>query len=355
MKTRSGLSPIGLDVGARHVKAVQLALGAGAPRVVAAACFPRVEPGAALSGREMERAAGVLDRTGFVGRACVVAVPRSALLTAELELPPSGSEAPREQIARLELARVHRREASGFELGVWEIPAPARAGPGAHALGVACPHDAAEGLLERVETAGLEVSALDHPGCALARLASRGGVRTRALLDLGWSAAVVVLVRDGVVLYERVIEGGAFESLYASLREQTGFEGSVIDELLAGDAWSAHEGTRRGRHVLDRAVRCVNTHTERVARELSLSLGYLDTRFPRQGDDGAAALPVDLVGGGAACVGVVERLVRLAPAGMGVLRPADMMGVDEGVLRVCASPSLCLAAGLAARREEGGA
>ena len=64
---RERISPIGLDIGSRCVKAAQVALRAGgeAARVVAGACFARLEPDTPVSAREMERVAGALDRLGF--------------------------------------------------------------------------------------------------------------------------------------------------------------------------------------------------------------------------------------------------------------------------------------------------
>src|SRR5437667_135061 len=84
-------------------------------------------------------------------------------------------------------------------------------------MGAACPHESAEELLAPVEGAGFEVVALDHPGWALARCLPNAGAR--AVLDLGWTGAVLVLVHEGAVRYERAIEGGALGALHARLAE----------------------------------------------------------------------------------------------------------------------------------------
>lgn len=354
---RERISPIGLDVGSRCVKAAQVAVraGGGPARVIAGACFARLEPDTPVSAREMDRVAGALDRLGFAGRECVASVDRASLITAELELPPTGSGAPREQIARLELARTHRREPAGFEMGLWEVPAPARAGPGAHALAVACPHERAESILDAAHSAGLDVIALDHPGCALARLGAVTGGPTRAILDLGWSAGVLVLARGGAVLYERVIEGGSLSALHAGVVAHTGLDLGVVETLLGDGAWSELAGARRGEKLLDRTVRCVNEYADAVGRELKLSMDYLAHRFPAGAKEGASVGHVDLVGGGAACAGVVERLAQRSGLELRALRPSDVLGADAGVLPIASAPSLSLAVGLALRAGEGDA
>src|SRR5947209_16612896 len=77
-------TPIGIDVGSRYVKAVQLdkaTTAAGRLRVAAAAIFPRSEPGTAIARPEVRRLGDVLYRHGFTGSAVVLAVPADRLLT----------------------------------------------------------------------------------------------------------------------------------------------------------------------------------------------------------------------------------------------------------------------------------
>jgi len=343
---RRGRSAIGLDIGTRRVKAAQVARVGNSTRVVACADFERIEPGAPISAREMDRAAGVLERKGFEGRECVVSMDRALLLTSELELPPLGSGAPREQIARLELARAHRREPDGFEVALWEVPGPVRSGPGAHALVTACPHDRAEALLDAAEGGGLDIAAIDHPGCALARLMRVADARTRAVLDLGWSAAVLVLVRAGTVLYERAIDGGSIRALSERMSEQTGLNAGALDVLMSDVSWETSSSARRGRQVADRASRCVSEFAEAVGRELKLSIEYLARRFPADAGD-APVEHIDLAGGGAGLSGVVARLTEKSGFAMPALRPADVLGAQEALLRAASAPALSVAAGLA--------
>ncbi len=346
-------SPIGLDVGTRCVKAAQVAWRAGTARVTSAVCFDRAEPGAPAGAAEMERLASVLDRAGFAGRRCVIGVDRAVLMTAEIELPPEGSGAPREQIARLELARAHRREPAGFEVALWDVPAPPRSG-GTHALAAACPHERAEEILDAAERAGLDAVALDHPGCALARFAAAGAGsdRVRAVLDLGAQRGRLTLARAGSVLFEREIDSCSVGALHARIAEQTGLEELAVGVLLSGEMLAGAEGARRGRPVLDRAARCVNDYADAAGRELRLSLDYLEHRFPPAPGERGLVEHVDLVGGGAACEALVARLAERAGVPLKVMRPADVLGTEEGALGWASRPGLSLAAGLALRGED---
>jgi Tfp pilus assembly PilM family ATPase len=206
-------SPIGIDVGARAVKAVQLRAVAGHRWAVAAwACIPRAladnavngAPQAAsvtapLSAAEVRRLHDVLDRQGFRGRDVVLAVPSSRLMSASLDLPPRSSGAPVDSIARAEFARAHKLplDPPNFEFEHWELPAPARAGRTAQALAVGCTHADADAVIQPFEDDGLDVLAFDAEAWALARacapLAAPPG-RITALLDLGWNGCRLVVV-----------------------------------------------------------------------------------------------------------------------------------------------------------------
>jgi len=112
LRTRSA---IGLDVGARSVKAIQFArdrFGDGGWRVAAAAEMPRESaPQEAAAGQpagppvaptkagplapaEVARLVATLERQGFAGADVVLAAPNDRVYTSMLELPPRSSNAP---------------------------------------------------------------------------------------------------------------------------------------------------------------------------------------------------------------------------------------------------------------------
>src|SRR5205823_4093664 len=112
------ITPIGIDAGGRSIAAVQLDWSGGAgPAITAASIIARqpATPESPLSTTETAALEEVLYRQGFTGRDVVVGIPDHALLTEVLELPPRSSGAPLEQLARMEIARTHKRDPASFE------------------------------------------------------------------------------------------------------------------------------------------------------------------------------------------------------------------------------------------------
>src|SRR4051812_44424876 len=128
-----GRTPIGLDLGARRVKAIQLEHGPDGPRIAAAAVAPQSGSGAGgaiVTAAEVAGLSDLLYRTGFEGQQVVLAAPSGQLLTGVMELPPRAADGkhqvPVEQIARMELARSHKIAPDSFEMGSWDLPPPHR-------------------------------------------------------------------------------------------------------------------------------------------------------------------------------------------------------------------------------------
>src|SRR5262249_26290258 len=151
----------------------------------------------------------------FEGRDVVACVPDDKLVTAVLELPPRSSGAPLDQLARVELARVHKLEPGSFELACWDLPAPARAGDATHMMAAACPHADADRLLGAIESAGLRVVALDIKPWALTRACAAVGSAdgTTVLLDVGEEGALLTAVRQAAPVYERMMRDGGTATL----------------------------------------------------------------------------------------------------------------------------------------------
>jgi len=192
---------IGLDLGEAALWAAQRARGGR----LLTACLPRADPGAAVTPQELGALVGVMRRRGLRGRTVVVAAPASELVSTALSLPPRTSGAPVETIASAELAQ-RCGKGEPVQTAFWEVPMMTRPEPGTPAMGVALPTARAEALVQLVESAGLDVAAIDTRGWAIARHVSAqptaaGGVVVA--LDLGWDHAAIVLVREGVVVYER--------------------------------------------------------------------------------------------------------------------------------------------------------
>ena len=92
-------TPIGVDLGARQVKALQLGRVRGTWRITAAARFARPGDPEQIDPAVVERLDDVFYRQGFRGRDVVLAVPGDRLRSGMLELPTIGPGVPIAQIA----------------------------------------------------------------------------------------------------------------------------------------------------------------------------------------------------------------------------------------------------------------
>src|SRR5437868_5523700 len=103
-----------------------------------------------------------------------------------------------------------KRTAIGLDVGgrhvnAVQLDAP-RAGRSSQVMAVGCPHRDADTLIETFEREGLEVAALDVRASALAR-ATRPLLPADkpicAVLDVGWSGTMLVMLHGGTVVYTR--------------------------------------------------------------------------------------------------------------------------------------------------------
>jgi type IV pilus assembly protein PilM len=351
---RGRLSPIGLDIGSRQIKAVQLARAGDGWRVRAAACIPRAS-GGEFALDEATRLADVLHRQAFEGSRVVVSAAPERLMSSMLELPPAGSGVPLEQIARMELARVHQRDAGSFEFAQWQVPHPARATKSNHVMAVACAHDAALGLLDALEGAGLSVEALDHHFAALARpcrpLIAAAGTGLCAMLDLGAAAARLAILHQGIIIYSRVIEDGGLSRLCAELVQQLGIEPAAVEHLLAepllavADAKEPRAAAPTPSAHEPRTL--VATHFNKIVQGLNVSFEYAAHQYPD-----VAVQRVLLSGGGAEMPGLSAYLGETLRAVVQVARPSELVAPGADDAR-CSSPAMVAATGLALYDEDG--
>jgi len=374
-------TPVGVDVGARSIKAVQLRpLSGGRWAVAASASIPRsaaedaavagAQPAAVtapLATGEVERLHDVLRRQGFGGSGVVLAIPSSRLLSASLELPPRSSNAPVDSIARAEFARAHKLplEAPNFEFAHWELPAAARGGRTSQALAVGCTHADADAVLRPFDEDGLDVVALDVEAWALARacgsLAAPPG-RVTALLDMGWNACRLVVVHHRTVCYTRLLTDAALRHLHRAVGQHLGLEPEVARHVLedaalwaaghGGDAPGDAAGERGGESANESSPavdvrRIVWAHFDAMIAELRTSFSYAAHQYPD-----APLQRLLLTGGGAVIPGAAEYLREALGIEARVARPADVAECPAGF---AAAPASMTALGLAMFADADGA
>jgi len=335
-------SPIGIDVGARQIKAVQLSGTGPARRVEAAAVVPRT--GADLK-QEARHVRDALAGGRFKGTDIVLAMPSDKLLAGIFELPPRDSGAPLEQIARAELSRLHKCDGRSFEMAYWDLPAPVRVGAGTHVMAAACLHADADAFLDAFESQGLQARGLEIHASAAARacrpvLPDRGGIA--AILDLGWSLARLVLLHQDVVVYERKLAKGGIESLVAAEADKHERNADAVEHLLIAHGLdAAPRADDADAEALEDLRDAAQQHVAGIIEEMRIPLSYLGNQYPDA--------PVErllLIGGGASIPALQASLASRLEFEVRVVRLADLAACPPA-LDADHGPALTVAIGLA--------
>ncbi len=181
----------------------------------------------------------------------------------------------------------------------------------------------------RLEGAGLDVIAIDTPGCAIARAclplrAQSGASHTSltAILEVGWHSALLIVAcggADGVVVYERSIVEAGLSRLFAAVRTRLGLEESVLDLLLSGGAPTKDPGTHP---LLTEARGCITEFLESLIPEVQRSLSYTAHRY-----QGWTLSRLLVTGDGADLIGLCERLAPAATVPVQKARLLDVLTV----------------------------
>ncbi|MHC4996241.1 MAG: hypothetical protein ACYTGQ_14450, partial [Planctomycetota bacterium] len=323
MRWITSTSPIGLDVGARCVKAVQLVRGPRRTRVAAATALPRLKPDEPPTADETGRLVGALERQGFVGRDLVLAAPHDAILSGMIELPPASAEAPLERLARVEFARINRIESDAFEMACWPLPHGPRGERQAMAVG--CLHERAHAWMNLFECHGWRVRAIDTTANAVSRaieplLEQHHDIT--ALIDIGWTGAQIVVLHQGVVIYSRLLGEMGLIGVHALLRRRGDFDADVADWLLevvglAGPDAPGLDDRQRSCATEVGAVLAI--YTENLANHARAAINYAEHRYPDASVNG-----LFVSGGGATTRGLVEHLRDSLGVSVGLAEPRQL-------------------------------
>jgi type IV pilus assembly protein PilM len=332
---------IGIDIGARSVKAIQLSRAGKQARVEAAAVIPHVTDEPAIDAAFVRRLRDVFVRQGFYGNRVVLCAPSDKLHVEMLDLPPRHSGAPVDQLARAEMMRLSRLEGNSFEMATWDLPTPPRGGAGTALMAVAASHADTQGLFEAFESEGLTVEAIDVQACAIARACKPRQATTgmTAILDLGFSRASLWFIRDGIVAFQRTFNDCGTRTVQAELMKRLSVDADVADHLFA------HAGEKPDGKPLPQAATVhaqVSRYVEAIGDELEASFAYINHRYS---EPQPAALFA--IGGGAVSGGVREMLGARLGTQVDALGSMSLVQCGPSVLEKCSSPVLTTALGLA--------
>jgi len=336
-------SPIGIDIGSRLIKALQLHRVGGSWRVLATAVVPRTDDQAIIGLQELTNFVGVLERQGFVGRDVVLATPESMLLGGMLELPPRDSGAPFDQIAQIEFARMHKRQPEAFKMTSWDLPTSARRTGAMQVMAVGCDHTDAEHLLDLFEELNLNVLALDTAAWSLVRACQslfQNGTEVGGILDLGWNSARLVVLYEGVIIYERSISEGGMNALYASLSDRMGVDSNVVAHLIEEVCIAGSRSTDLPGNVELEAA--IESYLELIVELIQGSFSYATHRYRD-----ATRHRLLLVGGGATVVGLLPRLQETVNSDVSATVLSQLIGFPNRHKPTQDNAALTMALGLA--------
>jgi type IV pilus assembly protein PilM len=340
---------IGIDIGSRTIKAAQLSVTDNGPALVALAMVPRHAIGTTIEREDILHLRHVLRRQGFVGRNLVLAVPEEQLLRGHLDLPPGVDGAPAAQMARMELARIHQVDSQSFEMMHWGLPGAGNdSGQGqtsGQTVAVACPHQAADTLLDTVEACGLEVQALDVRTAAAARACQSltpAPPALTAILDLGWSSAKLMLVSGATVVYERLLKS-KLSALTETLTQRFHLEDQAAYRII--DTVGLCQESDLGDLdpvSLEAIQRFLTGHFGHLAEELHVPFTYAAHHYTQTGIQRLL-----LIGGGAGIPGLAAHLAELLNLEVRRAAPKDLMIGTAASLGNADNPALTVAMGLA--------
>ncbi len=263
-------STIGIGVAGGQFGAVLIQGTHPSARIADAWVLDRAEDKPEPSEEEVHRLACVLARRGLHDRPIHLAVPRALLMPGVVEAPPRRSEAPREQIARAQLARMFHVEPATFELALWELPeTPNRDAP-SNLLACGCSHETGQRLAHRFEQAGLFLASL-VPGelAAASLLTEPTGPAIRAVVNVGHLSTHITLTSGRGFLYERMLDGvGGAEPMHA-LMDHIGVTPAVARRLLTRVDADRQPAVARASHSI----------AETLASEVAAAFDFAEHRW----------------------------------------------------------------------------
>lgn len=337
-------SPIGLDVGYRWVKAAQLRREGGRWHLEAAARFPRLQPHAPPDAKEANRIDEVLSRQGFRGHDVVLAAPSDKLMTDLLDLPARGPGIPFEQIMRAEVGRIHKCDPGEVEIAHWDLPTSSRSGKGTQVLAVSCLHADADAVLDAFESVGMNVVGLDARPVAVARacgpLLADAATRISVVLVVEWTYASVVVMHQGVVVYERKLRESGIKRLHETIQSQLNVEPVAADHLLE-EVGLADAGAGRAAGAAGDVRALIETHLATIVQDVRASLVYASHQYPE-----ASVERLLLAGEGALMPGLERHLAVRTGLEVRKASAAELVINPNHLLSLC-TPALTAAVGLA--------
>lgn len=274
------VGPIGIDIGARCIRAMQFR-GSGSRIELAAAVSVDLDVTTASDAEQLSaRLREAVGRGGFAGRCATACVPSSSLEVKTIRLP----KMPAEELDAAAVLEARERFANlGDDWTVRAMPAGAvgrDASAQQEVIILASPTAAIEARLRLLTDAGLTVAGLEPPGHAFFRPFERflgetsDGDQAHAFLDFGRSCSQVIIARGRDIVFLKNCPIG----------------GTSLDEVVAdklsiplSEATACRRDALAGRGVvgkqLESIVEAVRPVLDQLGREIGLCMRYYAVTF----------------------------------------------------------------------------
>ncbi len=285
---RRRMLPIGVACDGRFVHAVQWARDRRGAVPHRAVSWPYRAEEPLWTAEEIAHLAQVLERRGFVGRRIVLPAPTERASTHLLELPSRGPGVPLRRLATMGAANERQCDPESLTVDFWDVPDPARAGDATQVLAVACDTGALDAMLAQFDAAGFDVAALDWPALALHRIcADQFTDGDGAILHLGWDRALLTVIHQREVVYERTIGDFDMRRLHEQVTETMHVTALTADGLIGGDGAEAAEpdpstestDNTETRHPQRELASLVLSHAAGAVQELRAALAFVGHRY----------------------------------------------------------------------------
>ena len=234
----SSIGLVGIDIGARAIKLLQLREHSRGLRVVGAGRVDVHETGSDGAGTLVEQLRGAFAAGGFTGRRCVVCLPRNEIRVQSVRMPRMPDEELR-QAAVWEASQRFGFDRSAMEVDVIRTGAELQGAENREEiLLIAAPHESINAWLQPVMAAGLRPVALETHFTALARMftgmdpVNSAQKRVRVVVDVGASGSTVMITRDRHIAFCKSIDIGG-DQFDRAVADHLQIDTAVARELRA--------------------------------------------------------------------------------------------------------------------------
>ena len=309
MKMTQKHSVIGLELGAKTIKAVQLIKRPGQDTRAQALCIKRLDHDHVVNLDDLSRTRDALYRQGFRGNTIIASIPHELQLMSLVEIPASDDRAPVHAIASNQLATQYGLEPHQLECAYWRMPTQTRVHDTAQGMAVGCQNENAELLLQNFEDADFDVIALDVQSHATSRAVNHlyptpNELDISAVMNFGWQHTCLTLILNQTVVYERTLSTFNLKSLYQKLQERFQLEEKAVDFLLKNFGLvKPTEQDLVNMSQLPAVQSAITQYTDTLINELNTALSYASHEYPN-----SEVAQVLLAGGGSTINGLAAHM-----------------------------------------------